>query len=568
MTTAATRGRDGSPPVSVLAAQLDALEEALGLSGDRFDRSDTDTARGVLQRARSRLALSGAHTVVALVGATGSGKSSLANALAGQEVTPPGVRRPTTSATQAVVFGRQSDDAGPLLDWLEIPKRHHLPDAPPELDGLVLLDLPDHDSHELANRAEVDRMVKVVDVLVWVLDPQKYADELVHRGYLAPLAGLAEVVTVVLNQIDRLPSGDVEQCVADCHRLLADDGLGDTVVIPTSARTGEGIEELRAALLERVWARRAHVDRVRADIDVVTANLLVQTVPGWTGGRVPDRDRKPARIPSVTRDRLIQACAQAAGVDEVAQAVADAHKYRSIKAVGLPWTRWWKRFRPDPLRRLHLDLPGTTVRARSGAENREAPDVPAVTSRGEVTQLNRSRVDGAMRELSEAASDSLPGPWPAAIRRVTDQAAADLPEALDAAVFSTALPSHSPWWWWVLGTAQVVLGMVTLAGLVWLGLLVVFAYFQLGLVLPETPKIRGKVPWPTAMALWGLLAGILVALLGRLFALIGAVSRRAIARRRLCTAVADVVDRRVLALVQSELDRRAEVVGALVAASR
>ncbi len=54
-------------------------------------------ARGIASRAGDRLRLSGAHTVVALAGATGSGKSSLFNALAGMELSTVGVRRPTTA---------------------------------------------------------------------------------------------------------------------------------------------------------------------------------------------------------------------------------------------------------------------------------------------------------------------------------------------------------------------------------------------------------------------------------------------------------------------------------------
>ena len=59
------------------------------------------------------------------------------------------------------------------------------------MDGVVLLDLPDHDSTEVAHHLEVDRIVKLADLLVWVLDPQKYADAAVHDRYLAPLAGHA-----------------------------------------------------------------------------------------------------------------------------------------------------------------------------------------------------------------------------------------------------------------------------------------------------------------------------------------------------------------------------------------
>ena len=35
---------------------------------------------------------------------------------------------------------------------------------------------------------EVDRLVQLVDMLVWVVDPQKYADAAIHDRYLKPLA--------------------------------------------------------------------------------------------------------------------------------------------------------------------------------------------------------------------------------------------------------------------------------------------------------------------------------------------------------------------------------------------
>ena len=73
------------------------------------------------------------------------------------------------------------------------------------LGGLVLLDLPDHDSvRGRRDRLEVNRLVGLADLMVWVLDPQKYADAAVHRRYLVPLAGHSSVIAVVLNQSDLL----------------------------------------------------------------------------------------------------------------------------------------------------------------------------------------------------------------------------------------------------------------------------------------------------------------------------------------------------------------------------
>ena len=108
--------------------------------------------------------------------------------------------------------------AAPLLDWLGVQRRHRyarasvLDSGESDLDGLILLDLPDHDSVVTASMAAVDRLSKLADMVIWVLDPQKYADAAVHNRYLIPLAGHAAVFTVVLNQIDMLSPQQVRDC--------------------------------------------------------------------------------------------------------------------------------------------------------------------------------------------------------------------------------------------------------------------------------------------------------------------------------------------------------------------
>jgi len=72
------------------------------------------------------------------------------------------------------------------------------------LRGLVLLDLPDFDSVEETHRVEVDRILALVDLMVWVLDPQKYADRVVHKQYLSQFSRHRDVTVVVLNQSDLL----------------------------------------------------------------------------------------------------------------------------------------------------------------------------------------------------------------------------------------------------------------------------------------------------------------------------------------------------------------------------
>ena len=177
-----------------LPAMLAALDEAVEALDGRAAPALLDQARAVSTRAGERLRLSGEHTVVALAGSTGSGKSSLFNVLSGADISPAGVRRPTTAKAYASVWG--SDGAAPLVQWLGVPRRQttwrHGPglrdEEVSELDWLVLLDLPDHDSAVVEHQHEVDRLVELVDLLVWVVDPQKYADQVLHERYLRRLA--------------------------------------------------------------------------------------------------------------------------------------------------------------------------------------------------------------------------------------------------------------------------------------------------------------------------------------------------------------------------------------------
>ena len=103
-----------------LARRLELLEELIRATEQRVPEELAARATGIVHRADQRLRL-GEQTVVALAGATGSGKSSLTNALAGTDITAVGVRRPTTSKTLAISFGASNPA---LLDWLRIPRRH------------------------------------------------------------------------------------------------------------------------------------------------------------------------------------------------------------------------------------------------------------------------------------------------------------------------------------------------------------------------------------------------------------------------------------------------------------
>ncbi len=524
-------------PAVDVPARLDALARVLHAGEGRLPEEVLAPARTVARRAGERLRLSGDHTVVALAGATGSGKSSLFNALSGAPISTVGVRRPTTGVAHAAVWG--GEGAGPLLDWLGVPRRHLLP-AGGELDGLVLLDLPDHDSTRAEHRVEVDRLVPLVDVLVWVLDPQKYADAAVHDRYLRPLAGHADVMVVVLNQADRLPPDALGPTLDDLGRLLTGDGLDGVRLLPTSALQPGGLDGLRAVLVDAVAAHRAALRRVSADLDAVAARL------GEVVGGAAHDDVDPR-----TTRALHSSLARAAGVPAVGAAVQRAAVDRAVAATGSPFTRWLRRLRPDPLRKLHLER-STATAARTS--------LPAPST------VEHSRVDLALRDLADDAAAGLPDPWPAGVRRAARSRSGDLADALDSAVASTDLGlTRTPVWWRVTGALQALLAAAAVVGGGWL--LVLYALTLLRLPEPETPVV-GVVPVPTVLLLGGLLAGLVLALLARLLALVGARRRRRRAEARLRSAVADVTEDLVLTPVRDELAAYGVLRGAVAELAR
>ncbi|HET6298003.1 MAG TPA: ABC transporter, partial [Kribbella sp.] len=109
---------------SDVLTKIDALGEAAEAGRGRLDQVVLSEASQIVDRASQRLRMSGDLTVVALAGATGSGKSSLFNALTGLDLAAIGTRRPTSSMPLACVWGEEP--AGEVLNWLGIPRRHQV----------------------------------------------------------------------------------------------------------------------------------------------------------------------------------------------------------------------------------------------------------------------------------------------------------------------------------------------------------------------------------------------------------------------------------------------------------
>jgi GTP-binding protein EngB required for normal cell division len=518
-----------------LDARVEGLEQAVASGRGRLDDTVVESASRVVERAGARLRLSADHTVVALAGATGSGKSSTFNALTGLDLAAVGVRRPTTSSATACIWG--TDAAGGLLDWLDIPQRHRvLRDSMLDrqqdktLDGLVLLDLPDHDSTEVSHHLEVDRLIGMTDLMVWVLDPQKYADAAIHDRFLKPLASHAEVMLVVLNHIDEVPEDRRSSMLDDVRRLLELDGLGGVPVLTTSALTGEGIPELRRAIGRRVADKASFRARLAGDVSDAAAKLSAHS-----------GDAQPRELAARDQRDLVESLADAAGVPVVVEAVRRASAVRARRATGWPLTAWFSRLKPDPLRRLHLD------RGASGKDLVAA----ARSSMPTTDQVQQARVETTVRDLCDDASQGLTQPWVRSVRRASTSRFADLGDRLDRVVTTTDLGvAGTPLWCRGVRVLQWALFLTALAGGLWLGVLAGTAYLQMP--TPGTPDYRG-FPVPTLMLVLGVAAGILLALLSRALISVGSASRARRADKRLRAGVAEVAEELVIAPVSAEL---------------
>uniref|UniRef100_A0AAU1LR37 50S ribosome-binding GTPase n=1 Tax=Streptomyces sp. NBC_00148 TaxID=2903626 RepID=A0AAU1LR37_9ACTN len=399
-------------PGSPLRPRLDALRELVGLSRARLDGDTLAEAGRVLDEASARQRLSSRHTVVAIAGATGSGKSTLFNALAGVQISDTGLRRPTTSAPIACSW---TDGAAGLLDRLAIPGR--LRRRPVQggtatdeaLQGLVLVDLPDHDSAATGHRQQVDRVLALVDAVIWVVDPEKYADAALHERYLRPLAGHAEISFVVLNQIDRLSAEAADLVLDDLRRLLDEDGMAvgehgepGATVMSLSALTGAGVGDLREVLGTFVQDRTAAARRLSADVDAAAARLRpVYVAEGRPG------------LGERAREQFTDRLAEAVGAAAAGQAAEREWRRNAGRACGTPWLRLWRWYESTRQLGGGLDLMAQVL----------APPEEELTA--------RQRVEQAVRKLADDAVDGLPAPWAQAVRETAVNGAKGLPEALD-----------------------------------------------------------------------------------------------------------------------------------------
>ena len=233
-----------------------------------------------------RLANIDAPLLAVVGGSTGSGKSTLVNAIVGRQVSTSGVIRPTTRQPVLVANPGDSEwfNSGHVLPGLAReqgeaganPSATSLRTVASEAvsPGLALLDAPDFDSIDDRNRALASQLLAAADLWVFVTTPSRYADQLVWN-FLHDAAGRDIEVIVVLNRVDEDALATVPD---DLRRMMVEAGLGQATLftVPDHGQV-EGLlpEELVAPL-------RGHLQRLAEDA-AARRSMAAKTVQGALG---------------------------------------------------------------------------------------------------------------------------------------------------------------------------------------------------------------------------------------------------------------------------------------------
>ena len=599
------RGATPAVATSPFARSVASLKDAISYGEGRVPETVLLDAAETLERLSQRRELSTEHTVIGFFGATGSGKSTLFNAIAGQNIALSAPTRPTTSTVQAAIW--EAEGSEELLDWLGIDKRVYpqtqalaaegeasdgngagkhnkaggaaAPNAVTEpapglfnrirravggrgemrtrTGGLILLDMPDFDSVTTTNRDLAARMMRYVDVLVWVVDPQKYADAVIHRDFMVPLAASGAQALCVLNQADKLAPAEVPAVLASLTRLLQAEGTEAHLLaapIAVSARTGEGVDVLRDLLAQVAAAKSLSLQRTDAQLHATASQL--RTYAGGEGTVLAGAYALEAE------QKLVQACYTSSHAEQVLEAATASYRRTAGQRTGWILTRWMSRLKADPLRRLHLgqqDETKSTSKAEKsagmlGSESENAPELVA-SSLPPLSAAQKAGMANAVRQYSKQMAARIDEPWKRSIKEAALSREAELPELLerdmvriDYGLGRTRAP------WVIFNALQWIALMSALAGVGWLTLISGMAYLQIQ--LPPAPTPEGSpVPLPTLLLLLGVLLGIASAGVGRLLTAMGSRYYARKLRGRLQTGVEKAVQSCVVAPVQQEAKR-------------
>jgi hypothetical protein len=231
-----------------------------------------------------RLRESGSPVLVALVGSTGAGKSTLVNSLVGKQVSNTGIRRPTTNSPVLASHPSETDWFAENVFLPTMPRVRQQGLAMPGRDGLLvlassegmpkgvaLLDTPDIDSVVQAHREFAHQFLDASDLWLFVTTATRYADAAVWE-LLQYARDRGASLGIVLS---RVPPRSAAQLTAHFDAMLAANGLGDAqrfVIAETVLTEGRLPAEAYGPIREWLEDTAAREDRRVA--------VLTQTMSG------------------------------------------------------------------------------------------------------------------------------------------------------------------------------------------------------------------------------------------------------------------------------------------------
>jgi energy-coupling factor transporter ATP-binding protein EcfA2 len=287
---------------SDLRALVDRLEALSERRMATLPRSESAAARArqladhLAGHVRVRAATLDAPLLVVLVGPTGAGKSTVFNTIAGRSASETGVLRPTTRVAVVLVHPEDRDAVVAGAFARIPPSQLRFVEDPSIEPGLVLVDAPDIDSVEHANRALADRLVEAADLCIFVTTATRYADR-VPWAVLDRVRERGLPLQVIVN---RMPAdaADQSEVLADVRRMLIDAGLDEAQTVGEDAPPREVIAVSEGALddtgdrLERSTIAPVldEIGRLRADRDA-RLELALRALTGSLTGLGESLDR-------------------------------------------------------------------------------------------------------------------------------------------------------------------------------------------------------------------------------------------------------------------------------------
>ena len=235
--------------------------------------------------------------VVGFFGGTGVGKSTLMNRFAGVQIARVSAERPTSN--EITIYVHESVSVAKLPEEFPMQRMRTKTHQNNQYRSTLWMDMPDFDSVEQANRELVEHWLPHIDVVIYVVSPDRYRDDNGWRLLLEH--GTKHAWLFVINHWDR---GDERQR-EDFRQMLNAAGLVNPILFctdssdgtrPSKHKTNDEFEQFRETInsladqqlieqlesrgvVQRIKQIRTVTDGLRSQMS--TPEQLAQLTPLW-----------------------------------------------------------------------------------------------------------------------------------------------------------------------------------------------------------------------------------------------------------------------------------------------